>query len=146
MVGGVAAALLAQLINAGVATRTIGELLALLIEERSDRGFVAHIAESEAAEVQLVLLLGGDRGLLGLGDDLLDERTQGFCLGQRGLDSAVLDERGREIGQHGGAVFPRDAERGMMLIMTHGWVGLFGPRSATRSQRWAAAGGARAGK
>jgi hypothetical protein len=68
--------------------------------------------EGQAAEVEGVLLLGLRRGLLGLGDDLLDEGTEGLGLGQRGLDATVLDERGGHVGQHRLAVLavtPREA-------------------------------------
>ena len=62
---------------------------------------------------------GGGRGLLGLGDDLLDEGTQGPGLRQRGLDAAMADERGRQIGEQGRAMLAGDAEGLVMFEVTH---------------------------
>jgi len=54
--------------------------------------------------------LGDGAGFLGLRDDLFDPRAESLGLGQSGLDAAMLDERGAEIGEHRLAVFAGDAE------------------------------------
>ena len=84
--------------------------------------------------MERVLLVGLGRGVLCLGDDLLDEGPQGFRLGQRGLDATVGDERDGEIGHHRAAVFDGHAQGSVVFVMTHGVVFLAAPdRQSGRS-------------
>ena len=96
-----------------------GELCGLLVEEEGHGAFVANVLEGHAAEMEGVLLLSRGRGVLGLGDDPLDEGTERLGLGQRGLDATVLDEGGTHVGEHRLAVLAGDAEGGVVFIVTH---------------------------
>src|SRR5690606_23189383 len=88
----------AELVDAGVAAVAVGELAVLFIEKQRDRILVADVGQGQATQMNRVLGLGFGRGFLGLGDDLLDEGTQGLGLAQRGLDATVRDQRGAHVG------------------------------------------------
>ena len=97
---GIASGTWSEFVDAGVTTGTIGEVLVFLIEEKGDRILVAHVGQGQTTEVNSVLLVGLQRGFFGLGDDLLDEGTEGFSLREGGLDPAVGDEGGGHVGHH----------------------------------------------
>ena len=142
--GGVALALLPKLVDAGVATVAVRELLDGFVEQLGDRRLVAHNAQGEAAKVNRILLFSLRRSLFGFSDDFLYEGAKRLGLGQRGLDPSVGDERGGHVGHHRTTMFNGDAQRGVVFIVTHCFVVLGSSRSAIRSQRGAAADGARA--
>jgi len=87
--GGVADAARGKLVDAGVTAGAPGKLGGLLVKKEGDGILIAHFAQRMAPEVDGVLLLRGGRGLLGLGDDLLDEGTQDPGLRERGLDATM---------------------------------------------------------
>ena len=96
--GGVTLALRAQLVDAGVTAIAVREFLVGFVEQLGDRGFVADIRQGETTQMDSVLLLGFRRGLLGFGDNPLDERTKGLGLCKGGLDATVRDKRRGEVG------------------------------------------------
>ncbi len=69
------------------------------------------VADGLTASVQVAAL--------GQGDQLFDERTQFLGLGQGGDDLLVLDQRGRHVGEHGGAVSGRTAQFTVSFTVTH---------------------------
>ena len=117
--GGIADALRAELVDAGVTAGAVGELGRLLVEEERDRRLVANVLEGHAAEVETIGLDLRRSGVLGLGDDLLDEGTKGLGLRHGGLDATVFDQRSSEIGHHRRAVFAGYAQGSVVFIVTH---------------------------
>ena len=74
--------------------------------------FVADLGDRLTAGVQVAPLAQGDQ--------LLDDRTQVLRLGQGGDDLLMLDQRGREIGEHRLAVAYTAGEAAAFETVAHG--------------------------
>ena len=78
----------------------------------------------DVAVVDLALQLAAGVQRLGLreGDELLGEALDRLGLGERGLDLTVLEEAGREVPHHGGAVGGGAIELLAVDTVTHRWI------------------------
>src|SRR5215475_5851048 len=81
------------------------------VEQLLDHVGVAHLGDGLAAV--------GEPALLAERDELLDDRTQLFGLGQRGDDLLVLDQGCAHVGEHRAAMLGGAVELAMNLAVTH---------------------------
>jgi len=91
----------------------------LLVEEKRDGILVAHLAQGCGGDGWHPSSRRQPRPSWPC-DHFLNERTQGAGFREGGLNPAVTDERGGQVGEQSGAMFAGDAERLVMFKMAHG--------------------------